>query len=164
MEPAEHGPTFGVRASRRGRVSGAIVVGAMAGAIYAWVATSLGPFTWPQRVMTGAAAIATVGLGAYRAGPRLTLSGWWVDWRQLVRRVADPAKRDERRLRWRLGSAVWGSLIVAVTVSEVVTLFSSPRSTHPTLSAVIVPALSSHPLRFVAYVLWLTLGIGLARR
>jgi hypothetical protein len=145
-------------------VSGAIVVGAAAGVIYAWVATTLRPFTWPQRVMTGAAAIAIVGLGAYRAGPRLTLSGWWVDWRRLLRREADPAKRDELRLRWRLGSAVWGSLIVAVAVSEVVTLFSSPRSTHPTLSAVIVPALGSHPSRFVAYVLWLALGIGLARR
>ena len=163
-EPAEHGPTFGARTSRRARVSGAVVVSAVAGVIYAWVATSLRPFTWPQRAMTGAAAVAIVGLGAYRAGPRLTLSGWWVDWRRLVRRETDPAKQDERRLRWRLGSAVWGSLIVAVTVSEVVTLFLTPRSTHPTLSAVIVPALSSHPSRFVAYVLWLVLGIGLARR
>jgi hypothetical protein len=90
-------------------VSGAFVVGVAAGLLYSWVATSLRPFTWPQRVMTGAAAIAILGLGAWHAGPRLSLSGWWVDWRRLLHREADPAKRDERRLRWRLGSAVWGS-------------------------------------------------------
>ena len=145
-------------------MSAAVAVGVAAGLVYAWVATSLRPFTWPQRIMTGAAGIAILGLAAWRAGPRLSLSRWWVDWRLLLRRDADPGRRGERGLRWRLGAAVWGSLIVAVAVSEVVTLFSTPRSVHPTLSAVIVPALRDHPSRFVAYVLWMALGVELARR
>jgi hypothetical protein len=140
----------------------ALGVGVLA---YAWVAAGLRPFTWPQRVMIGTAGTAVLALAAHWSGRRLSLSRWWASWRLALRRDADPRWLPGRRpLRWRTGVAVWGSLIAAVVVWELIMLFSSPRSAHPTLSAIIDPILRDHLVRFLALLAWLVLGLELARR
>ena len=132
---------------------------------YAWLATALQPFTWPQRVMTGAAGTAVLVLAAYWSGRRLSLSRWWAVWHvRLLRDYNGPSPPDGRLLRWRAGAFVWGSLITAIMAWELAMLFSHPRSAHPTLSALIDLVLRDHFIRFLAFVVWMALGLELARR
>jgi hypothetical protein len=129
------------------------------------MATTLQPFSWPQRIVTGAAGTAVLVLAAQWSGRRLSLSRWWETWRRTLRQDADARPRPGGRpLRWRAGAAVWGSLIAAVLTWELVMLFSSPRSAHPTLSAIVDPILRGHSIRFLAFVAWMALGLELARR
>jgi hypothetical protein len=132
--------------------------------VYAWVATWPLPFTWPQRIMTAAVGLSVLGIAMRSAGRRVSLSRWWSTWRTALRHDADPYSRPGHgRLKWRAGAAVWGLLIAAVAVSELVMLFSSPRSVYLTLSAIIDPALGYRWLRFLAYLAWTALGLELAR-
>jgi hypothetical protein len=130
---------------------------------YAWVATSLRPFTWPDRLMTAALGVGVLLLAARSPGRhRMTLRRWWAVWRAELR--GGGAGDERRAVAWRLGTAVWGGLILAIAVWELVERFSSPRSAHPTLNSITDPLLAHHLPRFLAYLLWLALGRDLLRR
>lgn len=146
--------------ARRHAVAKTAVTVALLG--YAWVATSLQPFTWPDRLMTGALGVGVLVLAARSPGHRrMTLRRWWAVWRAELRGEAGDRSRA---LAWRLGTAVWGGLVLAIAVWELLERFSSPRSVHPTLSSITDPLLAHHLPRFLAYLLWLALGRELLRR
>ena len=57
----------------------------------------------------------------------------------------------------------WLAIAVAITSWELLELFSQPRKSHPTLSSLTDSALSTHPTRFVGYLLWMAAGWFLIR-
>ena len=116
-----------------GVAAAALVVG------YAWMATSLRPFTLP-------ALVATLGGGLVAA-----VAG---------RRLAPPVAVREatRRVWW------WAALGGAAAVWELQAFVQHPRSEHPTLSSLTNDVLRGHVPRAGAMLVWLATGVWLARR
>ena len=63
--------------------------------------------------------------------------------------------------RW--GVLPWIVVFAAIVGWELVELFSQPRHLHPTISSIMDSLLSTHPSRFIGYLLWLILGWLLVR-
>ena len=122
---------------RRGTVAALLAVSAA----YAWWATSLRPFTAPCLWATAAA-----GAAAGAAGLR------WP--------TRTPAPR---RARSRAGAGVWAVLFVTLAGWELASFLQHPRGAHPTLSSMANEVLAHHPVRAVAMVVWLAIGVGIAR-
>jgi hypothetical protein len=120
------------------------VLGGIALIGYAWVVAGLRPFTEPENVLV-ALPIVVVAVLAARRG----------------RSDPEPARRSVPAPR---GAAVWAGLTAAVVAWELVALFSSPRDDHPTLSSIADRIMSVHVGRAAVVVVWLALGVALARR
>ena len=116
----------------------------MAGAAtagYAWWATSLRPFTSVALAATLAGGLVAVAVGA--ALSRVPRRG--------------PAEG-------RAGRPGWLVLLVGFAAWELASFLQHPRSEHPTMSSLANGALSVHPVRALAMVLWLALGLRIVRR
>ena len=107
---------------------------------YAWWATGLRPFTWPSLL-----AVVTAGLLAILLGTR---------WRKV-----SEARRDVLPGVW-----MWGLLCGLLAAWELAAYLQQPRAEHPTLSSLADQVLDGHPLRALAFLVWLTVGVDLARR
>jgi hypothetical protein len=143
-----------------GRLSRALPAAAWPAVLaWAWWATSLRPFTWPARVAIAAPALVVLGDAFRRRGGRLRLGVWLAALHQAL--TSPPPWRPAGLLA---GGVVWAGLVAAVAAWELVALFGSPRTSHPTLSSISGPVLAVHPARFLAFLLWLTLGWDLLRR
>jgi hypothetical protein len=104
------------------------------------MATGLRPFTGPALIVT-----LLSGLAAIIAGSR-----------REARRPSGPPRHG--------GSSVWAVLFLALIVWELAAFTGLPRADHPTLSSLANTALDSHPVRTMAFLLWLVGGAALARR
>jgi len=120
------------------------VAGAIALAGYAWVVAGLRPFTDPENVLVALPILAVVVLAA-RQG----------------RSTSDPTNRSARA---RHGAVVWLGLVSAIAAWELIALFSSPRDDHPTMSSIADWIMSVRVGRTVLVIVWLALGVALARR
>ncbi len=58
---------------------------------------------------------------------------------------------------------VWAAAIVVLAAWELFSLFSQPRSAHPTISSIVDPLLAHHPVRWLAFAVWAWLGWELER-
>jgi hypothetical protein len=122
------------------------VAGVAAVVVYSWVAAGLRPFTSPEEVMV-AIPIVLVAVAAVRRPSPSAIP------------ASDVAPHVRRR-----GAAVWVALIAAITLWELIALFSSPREDHPTLSSVADRIMSVHIGRAFMFALWLVAGVAIARR
>jgi hypothetical protein len=120
------------------------LVGAIALIGYAWVVAGLRPFTDPENVLVALPIVAVVVLAARRG-----------------RSNPDPPDRSAPAPH---GAVVWAGLASAVAVWELIALFSSPREDHPTLSSIADWIMSVRVGRTVLVIVWLALGLALARR
>ena len=116
------------------RVAGLVVV-----LLYAWFASSVRTFTRPAEVLTFLPAFAVL---------VLTL-------RPAARSLAGP-RPGGRYPRWEV--LPWLLVLLAIVGWELVQLFQQPRHLHPTLSSITDHLLSTHPSRFLGYLVWLALG------
>lgn len=124
---------------------------------YAWWATSFLPFSWPDRIAVGIPGLAIVALAGFRyRRPRLTLQAWFADIRFQLRH---PPPRRSTGAIW-----VWGALLGALVVWELIEFFQSPRRAHPTLSSMSEALLAFHPIRMAVFLLWVALGVDFMRR
>ncbi len=117
------------------------------GALYAVVTGSFSRYSWP-------ATAAVVGLGCV-----IVAIGWHgpVRVRQVPAALPLP------------GAALWGMLLVAGGLWELISLLEQPSLTttsaaHPTISALTDPLLASGPGRSVALAAWLAIGWLLVER
>ena len=106
---------------------------------YAWVATGLRPFTLPALVATLAGGVVVILVGGRLTAP-----------------VVSP-----RPVR---GAWVWPALGSAVAVWELQAFLQHPRSAHPTISSLTNNLMQNHVSRAGAMLVWLAVGIWLARR
>ena len=111
---------------------------------YAWIAAALRPFTLPEELLVALPMIPVIILTARRGRSASEPRG-----------LAPPEEG---------GAAVWVGLFAALIVWELVALFSSPRSEHPTMSSMTDRIMSVHVGRAGVFVLWLLLGGALALR
>lgn len=142
----------------------ATIVLAAATVAYAWVATSFRPFTWPARVTTGLPAVALLAAAARWGRRRVSLSQWLGDEREdlVVPRPEDPVRAGSPMFR--RGEAIWFVVFGALVGWELVSLFQSPRSLHPTISSLTNAIGTVHPAHALLFVLWLSFGWDLLRR
>ena len=105
---------------------------------YAWWVTSLRPFS-------GATTAAVLGSG-------------------VIAIIVGLQARHPRHGYLRRGAGVWAALVLALLIVELTTYLQHPRSEHPTLSVIVNAALDSHPIRAVAFVAWLAIGVWVAAR
>jgi hypothetical protein len=143
LPPGREGPGPGHEST--GRISGIALL--VAGALYAAIAGSFARFSWP-------ATIAVVGVGT-----AVVIIGWHGPAR---------ARPDPGRLP-RLGTALWGGVLVIGATWELWSLSRQPSLdvtswSHPTVSALTDPLLASHPGRSLMLGVWLLLGWYLVRR
>jgi hypothetical protein len=61
------------------------------------------------------------------------------------------------------GYLVWAAAIAVLAGWELFTLFSHPRSAHPTISSMTDPLMGHHPIRWLFFAAWAWLGWLLAR-
>jgi hypothetical protein len=111
---------------------------------YAWVAAGLLPFTRPEELLVALPVIPVVILTARRG-----------------RAAAEPAlgvSSEQGR------AGVWVALLAALLAWELIALFSSPRSQHPTMSYLTDRIMSVHVGRTAVFLLWLLVGGALALR
>lgn len=66
--------------------------------------------------------------------------------------------------RWAPGAWLWAVLGGAMTVWELQAFVQHPRDDHPTLSSLSNEILHTSASRFLALMVWLALGVWLARR
>jgi hypothetical protein len=111
---------------------------------YAWIAAGLRPFTHPEELLVALPVIPVVVLTARRGRAEAA--------------PGVPAAPDQA------GAAVWAGLFVALIAWELIALFSSPRSDHPTMSSVADRIMSVHVGRTAVFAIWLVLGVALALR
>ena len=114
----------------------------LAVAAYAWSTTGLRPFTGPALGAVVAGGIVAVAIGAALGRHGST----------------------DRPVRARAGTGAWLILLVAAVAWELAAYFQRPRSEHPTLSSLANGAFGSHPVRALALVAWLVLGVRIMRR
>jgi len=108
------------------------------------VVAGLRPFTDPENILVALPILAVVVLAA-RQG----------------RSTSDPTNRSARA---RHGAVVWLGLVSAIAAWELIALFSSPRDDHPTMSSIADWIMSVRVGRTVLVIVWLALGVALARR
>ena len=106
---------------------------------YAWVTTGFRPFTLPALVATLGGGLVAIAFG---------------------QRVAPPVA-SHGRVR---GAWVWATLGGAVAVWELQAFLQHPRAAHPTLSSLTNDLLQSHGARAGGMLVWLAVGVWLARR
>ncbi|HKY74515.1 MAG TPA: hypothetical protein VJS45_00120 [Acidimicrobiia bacterium] len=106
---------------------------------YAWITTGLRPFTLPALVATLAGGVVVI-----LAGGRLS---------------APLASRVPVRGAW-----VWPALGGGVAVWELQAFLQHPRSAHPTISSLTNNLMHNHVSRAGVMLVWLAVGIWLARR
>lgn len=129
------------------------VAAGLAGAALATVAARTRPFTWPADVVTAVAALPAAVVVVHRlaggaAGERDVPAAGDVD-------AAGGQPSAGAPLRWWLA---WIGLFAASLAWELVAYVGSPRSAHPTLSALLDSVDSSAAGRAVAFATWLVLG------
>jgi hypothetical protein len=112
----------------------------VAAAAYAWWASGLRPFTAPALLATMAAGVVAIVVGTRRRSP-----------------AVPPTALGP-------GLAVWAVLLLALGAWELAAFLQHPRADHPTLSSIAGGLLEAHPARAAAFLLWLALGLDLARR
>ncbi len=117
-----------------------MLVAAVVVLAYGWWATALPPFT-----VTSTVAVVGAGAAAMAVGSR-------------YRRPA-----GEARLR-AADVATTVVLLVALTAWQLAAYLQHPRSQHPTLSSLTNVALDPHPVRALAFGVWLLVAALLARR
>jgi hypothetical protein len=115
--------------------------------VYAWIAAGLRPFTTPEELLVALPVIPVVILTARRG-----------------RAGARPKAQASTFSSGESGAVVWVGLLVALAGWELIALFSSPRSDHPTMSSVADKIMSVHVGRTAVFALWLVLGAALALR
>jgi hypothetical protein len=121
-----------------------LVAGVAAVVVYSWVAAGFRPFTTPEEVMVAIPIVLVAAAAVRRPSPSAT---------------AEFAPHVRRR-----GAGVWVALVAAITLWELIALFSSPREDHPTLSSVADRIMSVHVGRAFMFALWLVAGVAIARR
>jgi hypothetical protein len=109
---------------------------------YAWFVTGLYPFTWPALAGTVTGGVAVVAVARRRGTPV---------------RALEPACSPA-------GAFIWALLVLALGAWELVAFLQHPRPDHPTLSSLATGVFDSHTTRAVAFLAWLGVGAGLARR
>ena len=131
-----------MRGAVRGRARPAAVATTVVAVLaYAWWATGLRPFTDPALAATIGGGLAAMVAGALR------------------RRSPGPVHAAPSG-----GMAVWVALFAALTAWEVAAFLQQPRADHPTLSSISNSVLDAHPVRALAFVVWLAVAAELARR
>lgn len=113
--------------------------------VWAWFGSGVRTFTRPAEVLTFLPGLAVLLL---TLRPSASAAG--------IGTAALPPDR-----RWSV--LPWVVVLAAIVGWELVELFSKPRSLHPTISSVMDSLLSTHPSRFVGYLVWLVLGWLLVR-
>ena len=106
---------------------------------YAWVATGFRPFTLPSLVATVVGGLVVILVGGRLSAPvasRAPLRGTWV----------------------------WLALGSAVAAWELQAFLQHPRSAHPTISSLTNNLMQNHVSRAGAMLVWLAVGVWLARR
>lgn len=106
---------------------------------YAWVTTGLRPFTLPALVATLAGGLVVIIVGGRLSAP--------------------VASRGPIRGAW-----VWLALGGAVAAWELQALLQHPRSAHPTISSLTNNLMQNHISRAGVMLVWLAVGLWLARR
>lgn len=109
-------------------------------AVYCWWAAGLSAFSWSATLAWALPGVIVAVAVARRRRPDA---------------VAAPVSRT--------GATAWAVTIAGVVVWELVQYRSSPRSAHPTLSAMTDALLESRPARAVAFACWLVCGWVLSR-
>jgi hypothetical protein len=129
------GGAIAVEVSGRTRRTAVVVA---AGLACGWWVTSLTPFT-------AGATVAVLALGVVEIAAA-----------EIVRR----RRRSDLPGRAYLP---WVVAIAALAAWELVSLFSQPRSAHPTISSIVDPLLAHHAVRWLAFAAWAWLGWELGR-
>lgn len=132
------------RVQRNRSLVGALIAVAAVG--YVALASGLAVRTWPAEVAVLVPAAAIVVFALTRPPNPVT--------------VDEPVRR---------ATVVWGVLAGAGLLWEAWAFFHQPAWNvasviYPSLSSLLEPALEERPVRFVAWLLWLAAGWGLARR
>jgi hypothetical protein len=118
----------------------AVATLALALAGYAWWATALRPFTLPSLAATLAGGLLFIITGSrFRAAP-------------------------EASTQATAGAVVWAVLLLLLVVWELIAFLQYPRADHPTLSHLANMVLDDHPVRALAFLIWLLFAMDLARR
>ena len=106
---------------------------------YAWVTTGLRPFTLPALVATLAGGLVVILVGGRLSAPAVSrepVGGVWV----------------------------WPTLAGAIAVWELQAFVQHPRSAHPTISSLTNNLMQNHVSRAGVMLVWLAVGVWLARR
>lgn len=119
------------------------VLASVLAAAWAWFASGVRTFTRPAEALTAVPALVVLLLTIRPAAQKAGQGG-------------------QGRYRW-WGVAAWLAALLAIVGWELTMLFSQPRKSHPTLSSILDSLLSTHPSRFLGYLLWLTFGWLLVR-
>lgn len=130
--------------SRRTRRTALVVA---IGLVCGWWVTSMIPFSAGATVAVLAFGLAEIALaGAVRRRRKLDL--------------ADAGGGPKLPARAYL---VWVLALAVLAAWELFSLFSHPRSAHPTISSLVDPLLAHHFIRWLAFAAWAWLGWELAR-
>ena len=129
---------LGDEARDRGRAAYLII--AVVLSAYAWWAVALPPFSGQAT-----AAVVLGGSAATAVGARQR--------RRRSRGTGDTA-----------GIAAWAALAAAAGAWQLAAYLQHPRADHPTLSSLANEVLDSHMARTAAFVVWIAVAWGLARR
>jgi hypothetical protein len=127
--------------SRNWRLKAALAASVLAVLGYAWFASGVRTFTRPAEVLTFIPAFAVL---LWTIAP--------------LRRARQRRPSGSRAPYDPRGIAAWLVLLAAVVGWEMFQLFSKPRERHPTISSLLNSLISTHPSRFVGYLLWLFAG------
>lgn len=108
---------------------------------YSWWMAGLRPFSWPALLAVGTAGMAAIVVGTRRRRPSRS-SGH------------HPPH----------GALAWAFLCAVLAGWEIAAYLQHPRVDHPTLSSLADQVLDWRPARALAFLVWLAVGAGLARR
>ena len=145
--PISAGPAGGPQARARWRRPALIAACAAGGILYAVVVGSFSRYSWPATVQVAGLGAVVVAIG--RRGPRHT-------------RPAPPRPPA-------VGLALWGAVFVAACLWELWSLLEQPNLatssySHPTISTLTDPVLSTWASRSIVLAGWLALGWFLVER
>jgi hypothetical protein len=129
-----------------------IVAGAVAGLIYAVLASRSRPFTWAADVVTAVPIVAAASA---------TL---WANRNRAARIAGQRAGAVSHQPRWDRRWLTWVALSAVVTSWELYCFANLPRAQHPTLSSLIDLLDSTWVGKSVAFASWLALGWFLVAR
>ncbi|MGD0683849.1 MAG: hypothetical protein ABSA03_01915 [Streptosporangiaceae bacterium] len=126
---------------RRGRLAGTLVIGTGL-AVYSWMAASTAPFT-------RSALVSVLLPGAVLAAIAI--------WRPPAR-ICPPDELDVA------GFSYWAISLAALFEWEASAFRDDSHTWHPSLTDLINPLITPHPLKSAAFLLWLLAGWALVRR